>query len=194
MDLIFVSAMGPPGGGRTFLTPRILRHLNLISIAEFDDDTLSRIFGTILRFFFHNNQFSSDLAKLEQKIVQSTTLIYHFAMQELLPTPAKSHYLFNLRDFAKVVMGFCMGDKDHITSIEIGVRLWTHEVIRVFGDRLINVDDRLTMLKQINQIVRKVFGLNFDNVFEHLDNNGDKAVNTLDEIRHLSKRAERMSE
>lgn len=37
--------MGKPGGGRTFITPRILRHLNLISIAEFDDDTLARIFG-----------------------------------------------------------------------------------------------------------------------------------------------------
>lgn len=45
VNIIFVSAMGPPGGGRTFISPRILRHLNLISIAEFDDDTLSRIFG-----------------------------------------------------------------------------------------------------------------------------------------------------
>jgi dynein heavy chain, axonemal len=110
--------MGPPGGGRTFVTPRLLRHLSMISIAEFDDDTLNRIFGTILRFYFANNQFSSDLAKLEPKLVQSTTLIYHFAMSELLPTPTKSHYLFNLRDFAKVVMGFCMGDKDHIENVD----------------------------------------------------------------------------
>lgn len=61
--------MGPPGGGRTFITPRLLRHLSLIAIAEFDDDTLNRIFGTILRYYFHNNGFSSDLAKLEVKIV-----------------------------------------------------------------------------------------------------------------------------
>jgi dynein heavy chain len=117
--------------------------------------------------------------------VQATTLVYHFAMTELLPTPAKSHYLFNLRDFAKVIMGVCLGDKERITSIEVTVRLWTHEVLRVFGDRLISVEDRLTMLTQLRDVVRKVYGLNFDNVFEHLDNNGDKAVNTLDEIRHL---------
>ena len=33
VDVLFVSAMGPPGGGRTFITPRFLRHLNLISLA-----------------------------------------------------------------------------------------------------------------------------------------------------------------
>jgi dynein heavy chain len=42
-----------PGAGRTFITPLLLRHLNLISIAELDhDDTLARIFRHILRIFF----------------------------------------------------------------------------------------------------------------------------------------------
>lgn len=49
--------MGPPGGGRTFITPRLLRHLSMISLAAFDEDTLNRIFGTILRWFFGNFGF-----------------------------------------------------------------------------------------------------------------------------------------
>jgi len=32
-NIIFVGSMSEPGGGKTFITPRILRHLNLISIA-----------------------------------------------------------------------------------------------------------------------------------------------------------------
>ena len=30
VDLIFVGAMGPPGGGKTFITPRLLRHMSLL--------------------------------------------------------------------------------------------------------------------------------------------------------------------
>jgi hypothetical protein len=37
VDIIPVAAMGPPGGGRTFITPRILRHLTLVSLTSFED-------------------------------------------------------------------------------------------------------------------------------------------------------------
>lgn len=47
--------MGPPGGGRTFITPRLLRHVNLIALANFDDEALNRIFGTILHWYFSIN-------------------------------------------------------------------------------------------------------------------------------------------
>ena len=99
---------------------------------------------------------------METKVVNCTLDVYKIAMKELLPTPMKSHYLFNLRDFAKVIYGVCMGDKDRITTPDILVRLWTHEIWRVFVDRLVNDDDRLFMLKTIQTTVRKIFGMNFD--------------------------------
>lgn len=49
---LFVSAMGPPGGGRNDITSRFTRHLNMISIDEFDDATLTRIFTNITDWHF----------------------------------------------------------------------------------------------------------------------------------------------
>lgn len=52
IDLQFVCAMGPPGGGRNPITPRFLRHFNVISVATFGDDTMQRIFSSIVSFYF----------------------------------------------------------------------------------------------------------------------------------------------
>jgi dynein heavy chain len=111
-------------------------------------------------------------------------------MKELLPTPMKSHYLFNLRDFAKVIFGICLADKDRINETNVVARLWTHEVWRVFADRLINDEDRLLMLRTLREVMRKVMGLNFDTIFEHLDHvdeegKKDGKVDQLDEIRAM---------
>ncbi len=36
-------------------------------------------------------------------VVQATAEIYHTVTAQLLPTPTKSHYVFNLRDFSRCV-------------------------------------------------------------------------------------------
>ena len=44
--------MGPPGGGRNDITGRFTRHMNIISIDEFDDATMTRIFTNITDWHF----------------------------------------------------------------------------------------------------------------------------------------------
>ena len=48
------------------------------------------------------------------QLVKATTAVYSTIIAELLPTPAKSHYTFNLRDLSKVFQGMLMAPADRI--------------------------------------------------------------------------------
>lgn len=53
---------------------------------------------------------------------------YSTVVAELLPTPAKTHYLFNLRDLSKVFQGMSAAGAGAISSKSKLLRLWVHEV------------------------------------------------------------------
>lgn len=48
VDINFVCAMGPPGGGRNPVTQRFTRHFNVLSMTELEDASKKKIFSTIL--------------------------------------------------------------------------------------------------------------------------------------------------
>lgn len=49
-------------------------------------------------------------------VVSATTYMYHSAMEFLKPTPAKSHYNFNMRDFSRVINGHLLLKKESAES------------------------------------------------------------------------------
>jgi len=90
------------------VTGRYLRHFNLLSITDVADNVLSNIFETILTWYLKDAGFPKELHALSPKIIDATLGVYTAATQQLLPTPTKSHYVFNLRDFARVVQGIML--------------------------------------------------------------------------------------
>lgn len=50
-NIILLTALGPPGGGRTQITPRLVRHFNMIAYTELDNQTTSNIFTQIVSHF-----------------------------------------------------------------------------------------------------------------------------------------------
>ncbi|XP_031217595.1 dynein heavy chain 12, axonemal [Mastomys coucha] len=183
VDIELIAAMGPPGGGRNAVTPRFIRHFNICTINTFSDETMVRIFSSIMLFYLRNHDFSPEYFILGHQIVSGTMEIYKQSMANLLPTPAKSHYTFNLRDFSRVIRGCLLIEKDAIESKHTMIRLFVHEVLRVFYDRLINDEDRNWLFLLIKNVIKDHFKESFDTVFNHL-RNGNAPV-TEEDLRNL---------
>jgi hypothetical protein len=67
IDTQVVGAMGPPGGGRNPVSARVLRHFNFLSFTELSDDSVGRIFTTILGAFLCRN-FTAPISDLTGKV------------------------------------------------------------------------------------------------------------------------------
>uniref|UniRef100_A0A8D2L0F3 Dynein axonemal heavy chain 12 n=1 Tax=Varanus komodoensis TaxID=61221 RepID=A0A8D2L0F3_VARKO len=183
VDVQLVAAMGPPGGGRNPVTPRFLRHFNICTINAFSDETMVRIFSTVVSFYLRANEFVPEYFTVGNQIVSGTMEVYKKAMDNLLPTPAKSHYTFNLRDFSRVILGCLLIKKDSVLNKNTMVRLFVHEVFRVFYDRLVDDTDRAWLFKLMKEIVKEHFKEAFDSVFTHL-RQGNAPV-TEEDMRNL---------
>eukprot|EP00116_Pleurobrachia_bachei_P000103 sb/3460365/ len=152
---------------------------------EFDNDTLTRIFTNIISHYFKTEQFPPEFHLVGQQTVQATLTMYRAAIANLLPTPAKSHYVFNLRDFSRVILGVLLIKPSSVKDKRTMIRLWSHEVYRVFNDRLTDDSDREWLFKQCKDVVNTVFKDKFDDVFESLKPNGGGGKVALDDMRSL---------
>jgi dynein heavy chain len=140
IDRTVITSMGTPGGGRNVISERVKRWFNIIGYTEMDDDSKTLIYSSILQGYFALG-FENDVTKQATLLVERTLSLYNTISDELLPTPANPHYTFNLRDFAKVFQGLLMCSNGSVTTKPGVVKLWIHELRRVFQDRLTSQKD-----------------------------------------------------
>ena len=132
------------------MTPRFSRHFNIVSCPNFDKNVMSRIFYKIIdQHIRREGIMGTDTAKTLKQVVDASIDVFNFARENLRPTPAKAHYLFNLRDVTRVIFGLQMMKTFVHGSKAKLVRLWVHECGRVFSDRL---NDSTDIDKFFNQL------------------------------------------
>ncbi|KAF6103026.1 dynein axonemal heavy chain 6 [Phyllostomus discolor] len=159
-DVTIVSACAPPGGGRNPVTPRFIRHFSMLCLPMPSEHSLKQIFQAILNGFL--SDFTPAVKQTAYNIVEASVEIYSRMSVDLLPTPTKSHYVFNLRDLSKCVQGILQCDPGTIRE-EIQIfRLFCHECQRVFHDRLINNEDKQYFHAILTEMANKHFGIATD--------------------------------
>ena len=127
-----------------------------------DNESMHAIFATILANFLVN--FDAEVSNLTRAVVDASVLIYNTIVRELLPTPSKPHYTFNLRDLGQLFQGLLMAHPQKTpTGVDFG-RLWVHEARRVFQDRLVNAQDRLWLDELLHLVLERDLQLTWDEV------------------------------
>ncbi|XP_078146083.1 dynein axonemal heavy chain 6 [Centroberyx gerrardi] len=159
-DMTIVAACAPPGGGRNPVTPRFIRHFSMLCLPTPSEHSLKQIFNAILCGFL--SEFSQAVKDCAGQIVDAAVEIYHRMSVDLLPTPAKSHYVFNLRDLSKCVQGMLQCEPSTVRDQTQIFRLFCHECQRVFHDRLINNQDKTYFNTIVSEMASKYFDFNLE--------------------------------
>ncbi|TMW63012.1 hypothetical protein Poli38472_005630 [Pythium oligandrum] len=139
-DTMLLVSAAPAGGGRSHCTPRFVRHFHVLSMYPASEPSLKLIFASILGGFLE--KFPGGVKAMRDGVIASIIEIYNRVSLELLPTPSKFHYTFNLRDVSKVFQGMLMITPSKCQDTDAMNRLWVHEATRVFQDRLNNAKDQ----------------------------------------------------
>lgn len=170
--------MNPTAGSFT-IDPRLQRHFSVFSIPTPFEETLQRIFSTILHSHLENpyNSFSKELKSIAELLVQVGIALHRRVEYAFLPTAVKFHYAFNLRDLTNIYQGLMYscgvptGQAGGIMLANNGticskpadlIRLYVHEAYRVYHDRLVDQYD----IKAFKATIRDIFKKDFEDFDE----------------------------
>ncbi|KAF2129349.1 dynein heavy chain [Dothidotthia symphoricarpi CBS 119687] len=136
----FVGACNPPtDAGRTPMGLRFLRHAPLIMVDYPGEQSLLQIYGT----------FTSAVLKIiptlrgsSDALTKAMVQLYAESQKRFTPD-IQPHYVYSPRELTRWVRGIYEALKPNETlSVEGLVRIWAHEALRLFQDRLIAEEER----------------------------------------------------
>ena len=104
--------------------------------------------------------FDEKMKLYSEKVMDATVQFFTKTIRnpQFSPSAKKFHYQFNFRELAKIMEGMLRSVPQVFKNTNQIVRLWYHEVRRVFEDRFINTED-LTLFRSIlKEAIGKSFG------------------------------------
>ena len=148
-----------PGGGTNDIPQRLKRHFVTLNSTLPTDEGIDHIFGVLSMGHFNQIKgFPSEVSMLVQRLVPLTRKVWAKTKEKMLPTPAKFHYIFNLRDLSRMWLGMIGTQTNIVCNEEILMKLWKHEITRVISDRFINEMDKDWFNTEVQMLVKKNLG------------------------------------
>jgi len=152
----FVGACNPPtDAGRVEMSHRFMRHAPLLLVDFPAQDSLKQIYGTFnggMMKLFPN--LRADTESLTEAMVELYTECKSKFTPEMQP-----HYFFSPRELSRWVRGIyeAVVDMDQGLSREELVRIWAHEALRLFCDRLVEQSEKDWTEQKVNEVACKHF-------------------------------------
>ena len=162
VDVSVVAAMAAPGAGRPDLPRRLKRRFAVFAVPAPAPADAAAVLAALLGGHFAAPAFPRGLAAAAvSAAVPATLALAERAARRLLPTPARFHYSFTLRELAAVAQGMALADTGSFSKDgherELAA-LWAHEARRVFSDRLVGDDERAWVDAQVRELLSAHFG------------------------------------
>lgn len=151
----FVGACNPPHDpGRKPLSHRFLRHVPIIYVDYPGETSLKQIYGTFSRAMLRLMPALKGYAEpLTNAMVE-----FYLVSQDKFTQDMQPHYVYSPREMTRWVRGICEAIRplDNL-AVEGLVRLWAHEALRLFQDRLVDDTERRWTNENIDIVATKHF-------------------------------------